>query len=259
MRILILGFGVIGGLVAQRLLAAGHQVRGVRRTAGPAPAGVDLHLGDAGDAQLLESIGPVDAVLLAANPGIRRGRDNGLARIAEQVAQRYKAARAVYTSTTSLYGDAQGAGVAEDGAVADTPEARALLAIETAFLRHPRALVLRATAIIGPTRTHVRERLVVAHGGELTVKGDLDRPFSYIHEDDLAEVCVHALLGGLGSGVLNVAAPHVITVRDYYRHQAAAAGVNVVLRSNGTAVASRSIDATRLQRLMPEIRWQALD
>jgi len=152
MRVLILGCGTVGMAVGARLLAEGHAVTGVRRTAVEDPP-FTIHAADAGELAMHAALGFFDAVLLAANPGIRRGRDNGLARIARIVARNHRIARGVYTGTTSLYEDAGGAAVDENGALAATPEAQALRAIEREFLEHPDALVLRATALVGPTRT----------------------------------------------------------------------------------------------------------
>jgi len=254
MRVLILGCGVVGLRVGELLQVAGHHAVGVRRTPGTAP--FPLLTGDAADAALHDRIGDVDAVLLAANPGIRRGTDNGLAAIAQLIATKHRHTRAVYTGTTSLYGDADGGPVDEQGTLEQTPEAQALRAIEHHFLAHPQALVLRATALVGPTRSFTRNRIVAAAGNELTVKGDLERPFSYLHEDDLAELCVQALHGELGTGVLNAAAPEVLTVRSYYEALAHAAGVPVLLRTDGTTVPRRRIDARRLHAQAPNFPWR---
>ncbi len=274
MRILVCGYGVIGELVAQRLLAAGHAVVGMRRTPGTAASGVQLVIGDAAESALHAKLPAIDAVLLAANPGIRRGRDNGLRQMATLIAARYATARVVYTGTTSLYADAQGGLVDENGALADTPEAAALRAIELALATHPQALVLRATALVGPSRSFTRARIRAAAGGEVVVKGDLERPFSYLHEADLAELCERALTGGLvsdlgtdfgtdlgrslGNGILNAAAPLQLTVRAYYELQAKLAGVTVSLRSDGSHAPRRGIDATRLQRLIPDFCWRSV-
>jgi nucleoside-diphosphate-sugar epimerase len=272
MRILICGYGVIGDLVAQRLLAAGHTVVGIRRTPGPVSAGVQLLIGDAAQSSVHADLPPMDAVLLAANPGIRRGRDNGLLAMAQLIATRYATARVVYTGTTSLYGDAAGALVDEAGALAETPEASALRAIEVALDEHAQAVVLRATALVGPTRTFTRERLRAANGGEVLVKGDVERPFSFLHEADLADLCEHFLLGNDAArksrgneaaekarGVLNAAAPQQLTVRAYYEHQAALAGVPARLRGDGSDVPRRGIDSGRLRRLLPDFSWRGLE
>lgn len=264
MRILILGCGVVGGLVARRLIAAGHEIVGVRRTPDAGVPGVTLVPGDAADETLHQRLGGFEAVLIAANPGIRRGRDNGVRKIAALMARLHGSARVVYTGTTSLYGDAAGGGVDESSPIADTVESASLLAIETELLHHENALVLRATALVGPSRTFVRDRIRAAAGVPVVVpfvvKGDLDRPFSYVHEDDLADLCVRGLLNNppenLGRGVLNVAAPTALTVRGYYQLQAALAGVSVTLTSDGGQVPSRRIDARRLQALIPGFTWR---
>lgn len=265
MNVLILGCGVIGGLTGRRLADAGHQVIGVRRSARPDQSlGFPIVTGDIADAALYTAIASamprVDAVLLAANPGVRRGQDNGLADAARLVGWKLGETRLVYTGTTSVYADAGGAGVDEAGALDDTPEGRALRAIEAAVLEHPGALVLRATALVGPTRSFARERVkaAAAAGKPCVVKGDLERPFSYLHEEDLAELCVLALDGGLGAGVLNAAAPERLTVRGYYEALARQVGVEVALVSDGMDAPSRWIDARRLHALCPGRGWRAV-
>lgn len=265
MNVLILGCGVIGGMVGGQLAAAGHQVIGVRRSARPDQThGFPIVTGDIADAALYTAIVSamprVDAVLLAANPGVRRGQDNGLEDAARLVRWKLGDTRLVYTGTTSVYADAGGAGVDEAGVIDAGPEAQRLFAIERAVLEQPGSLILRATALIGPTRTFARERLkaAAAQGKPCVVKGDLDRPFSYLHEADLAEVCLIAMTGGLGDGALNAAAPDRLTVRGYYGLLARQAGITCVVESDGTTAPSRWIDARRLHALCPGRSWRPL-
>lgn len=265
MNILILGCGVIGGMVGRQFTEAGHQVIGVRRSARPDQTlGFPIVTGDIADAALhtaiVSAMPRVDAVLLAANPGVRRGQDNGLEDAARLVGWKLGETRLVYTGTTSVYADAGGAGVDEAGAIDAGPEAQRLLAIERAVLEQPGSLILRATALVGPTRTFARERLkaAAAQGKPCVVKGDLDRPFSYLHEADLAELCLIAMAGGLGEGVINAAAPERITVRGYYEHLALQAGVACLLEADGSAAPARWIDARRLHALCPGRSWRPL-
>ncbi len=263
MNLLILGCGVVGGLSGRLLVAAGHQVIGVRRSARPDQSlGFPVVTGDISDPALyvsmLAAMTRIDAVLLAANPGVRRGQDNGVETAANLVHWNLEGTRLVYTGTTSVYGDGGGAGVDEDGPLGDSPEVQRLLAIERAVLTSPGSLILRATALVGPTRTFARDRLVAAvtEGKACVVKGDLDRPFSFLHEQDLAELCVAALEGSFGEGVLNAAAPQRLTVRGYYQALARQAGVSAELVSDGTYVPSRWIDAGRLHALCPTRAWR---
>jgi nucleoside-diphosphate-sugar epimerase len=188
----------------------------------------------------------------------RRGRDNGLERIAAAVTARWPACRFVYTGSTAVYADRGGGDADEDAPLAsDDPAVAGLLAIEQAVLRHRDALVLRATALVGPERTHARAR-IAAGQGTVTVAGELDRPFSYLHDEDLAELAATALAGAWGTGILNAAAPARISLRDYYQHHAAALGLTLDLRSDGRSVPRRHIDAGRLHRLCGPRRWRGL-
>ena len=221
--------------------------------------------GDIADAALYTAIVSamprVDAVLLAANPGVRRGQDNGLVDAARLVHWKLGDTRLVYTGTTSVYADTGGAGVDEAGAIDTGPEAQQLFSIERAVLEQPGSLILRATALVGPTRTFARERIKAAAAEKrpCVVKGDLDRPFSYLHEADLAELCLVAMAGGLGDGVLNAAAPERLTVRGYYATLSRQAGVACVLESDGAPAPSRWIDARRLHELCPGRSWRSPD
>lgn len=259
--VVVLGCGTIGCLVGQRLVASGHGVIGVRRQPDAVATAFPVIAGDIASAAIYDRLGSPTAALLAANPGLRRGGDNRLAEAARLARACWPLARLVYTGTTSVYADAGGAGVAEDGALADDPAARALLAIEQAVLGSTvvgaaadgSALVLRATALVGPTRTHATGRL---RAGDWTVRGALDRPFSWLHEDDLADLCVAALDGAFGSGVLNAAAPERGTVGDYYRGLARAAGLVGEPHGDGAALPARWIDAGRLWAMCPGRRWR---
>lgn len=251
----ILGCGVVGVLVGNRLVERGLRVNGVRRTP-EATAGnrFPIIAGDISEAALYKRLEPPSAVLLAANPGLRHGRDNRLAAAAQLITKHWPMARLVYTGSTAVYADHAGAGCDEQAAVAESdPAVAGLLAIERAVQDHGDALVLRATALIGPTRTNALDRL---RRGETTVKGDPDRPFSYVHEADLAELCVRALLGRLGRGILNAAAPERLTLRGYYRLLAHRAGITAEITGDGSAVPSRWIDARRLQALVSDLDWR---
>ena len=244
-HLLILGCGVVGTLVGQRMTALGWTVVGTRRqpwqrdTTDPQPGFPVVATGE-----LPSLAASPRAVLIAANPGLRRGRDHGLQALVQAAAGRFPSSRVVLISTTSLYADAGGAGVDETGAIGLDSASRALRAIEVAAEGHSDLLVLRATALIGPTRTFAQGRIATAlrTGSPLVIHGDLERPFSYLHDDDLAEVASAALGGALGTGCLNLAHPERLTVRGYYERLA---GQALTLTSDGAAAPRRWIDARR--------------
>lgn len=251
MRIVILGCGTVGCAAGLLLQARGHAVVGVRRH--PAASPLPLIAGDGADPALWQHLPAADAVLLTATPGLRRGGDNRLDRTAQQIPG---TPRIVYSGTTAVYGEAAGAAVAEDGPLA--AEAGALLAVEAAVLAHRDALILRCPALTGPTRSRIRERAAraAATGTPLLVPGDPDRPFSYLHDDDLAWLLAEAVDGRLAGqrGILNAAHPQPTTVRAHYT---AHAGIAITIASDGSVKPSRSIDATRLHRLLPDRAWTA--
>lgn len=257
MRVLILGCGRTGAAAGALLAARGHEVLGVRRSPAADPAPVPVVAGDLADPALHDRVGGRwDAVLLAATPGLRRGRDNRLREGAALVVRRMPHARLVCTGTTAVYADAGGADVDEDAALGPDPASQALLGIERAALVAPRALVLRVGAIVGPGRTALLDRL---RAGDWTVKGDPDRPFSYIHEADLAELCAEALAGRFGHGVLNAVAPHATTLRGYLEGLARRERLSGHIVGGGDAQPARRVVAQRLQQAWPEHRWRACD
>lgn len=249
MRVVILGCGAVGCAAGLLLQARGHDVVGVRRRQLPSP--LPIIAGDGADPALWQRLPTADAVLMTATPGLRRGGDNRLDRAAGLVPA---GVRLVYSGTTAIYGEAAGAAVAEDGPLA--PDAGTLLAVETAVLAHPDALILRCPALTGPLRTRIGERAAqaAAAGAPLVVPGDPDRPFSYLHDDDLAWLLAESVDGRLAGqrGILNAAHPQPTTVRAHYtRH----AGIAISIASDGTNRPSRAIDATRLHRLLPGHAW----
>ena len=269
MNILILGCGVIGNLVGKQLAEKNHAVLGVRRRARPDQScGFPIITGDISDSalhvSLLASLSRVDGVLLAANPGVRRGQDNGLTHAAQLVKEFYPQARFVYTGTTSVYGDAGGHGVNEaTPIIRDDATTTALMAIEDAVLAHNDAIILRATALVGPSRTFSRDKMraATAAGQPCIVAGDVDRPFSYLHELDLADLCLAVLAGELTSGLYNAAAPQVtpvLTVGGYYALVAQQDKQTCTVISDGQPAPSRWIDSAKLQRCFPNKKWRVI-
>ncbi len=256
-RVVILGCGRLGAAVGGLLLQAGHAVVGVRRQDGPDP-GFRIVRGDLGDAALLATLPAADAILLAAAPGLRRGRDNGLAAGMAAVNRWLPQARFVYTGTTSVYADAGGAWVGESGAVGDDEAARALLAIESAVLARADSLVLRCPALTGPGRGATAKIAT----GQVAIAGDPLRPCSHIDAADLAAICVRALLDdhGIGRqrGILNAAHPQPVAIQDLYRARARELGVAITISGDAQPVRSLRVDARRLHALLPGLSWRAI-
>ena len=138
MDVAILGCGYVGLELGARLTAAGHEVVGVRRSdAGVraiSDAGFDAVQGDVTDSDDLTTVPGVDAVVYAASAG---GRDVSAARDVyvdglETTVETFTARddppeRFVYTSSTGVYGDRDGAWVDEETPLEPTTDRQAAL------------------------------------------------------------------------------------------------------------------------------------
>jgi nucleoside-diphosphate-sugar epimerase len=189
LRFLILGAGFTGERVAQRLEAAGHEVRRTNSQNLPLP-----------DVSLLANLPGDDWTVLHSIPVIRQPEGAWEPTPLLVDALRGKARRVVYLSTTGVYGDARD--VDEDTPVnARTPRETLRLDAEHAIQSGPwSSCILRPAAIYGPGRgAHVSIR-----EGKWKIGGDGSNFVSRIHVDDLATHALAALTSDL-SGAWPVA------------------------------------------------------
>ena len=213
MRVLVAGLGDVGGRAAAELVAAGHDVVGVRRSDTPGPDGVTMVRGDLADPGLVDRLpGGFDRVLVTVSAD---GRDPGRYRqayvagpttVLAGLAQRGDpVARVVFTSSSAVYGQRDGAWVDEQSPTAPaSPTAKVLVRAEEAIDAGPfPATSLRLTGIYGPGRTRLVD---VVRRGEAVV-GSSPAWTNRIHAVDAADACV--LLLGLGAD-----APPVVVGTD---------------------------------------------
>jgi nucleoside-diphosphate-sugar epimerase len=127
-------------------------------------------------------------------------------------------AKAVYMSTTAVYGDSGGAWVTEEAPAAPaTARGRRRLDAEGAFLswgagRGVPVVILRVSGIYGPGRLPVE---AVRRGAPVVREGEA--PWTNrIHADDLAAVCVAAMERGRDRAVYNVSDGSPGTITQYY-------------------------------------------
>jgi nucleoside-diphosphate-sugar epimerase len=124
MRVAILGCGYVGITLGEQLVDAGHEAIGVRRSAAGCQrleaAGIDPLQGDLTDRETLDRLAPVDAVAFLATPDDRDAEAaralhvDGLRTVIDALAAAGDPPeRLVYSSTTGVYGDHDGAWVDE--------------------------------------------------------------------------------------------------------------------------------------------------
>ncbi|SDX56957.1 SDR family oxidoreductase [Halobellus clavatus] len=168
-RVVIVGCGYVGLELGRQLRAAGHAVTGVRRSdAGldaVAAAGLDTQRADATDPDSLAALPDADWVVFAASSGGRGAEAarevyvEGLRNVIDAYAARDATPdRLVYTSSTGVYGDHDGAFVDEETPIDPTTEKTAILAEAERIAREDAAAagidgtVARFAGLYGPNR-----------------------------------------------------------------------------------------------------------
>ncbi|WP_423751185.1 SDR family oxidoreductase [Salinirarus marinus] len=169
MRAVVLGCGYVGLALGRQLTAAGHDVVGVRRSesglAAVEAAGFDAVEADVTDPVSLAAVPDADWVVFAAGSGgrgVESARDvyvDGMRTAIQAFAARDDSPdRFVYTSSTGVYGDHDGAWVDEETPLdPSTPRADVLaeaerVALETAADHGIDGTVARFAGLYGPDR-----------------------------------------------------------------------------------------------------------
>ncbi|SNZ12946.1 Nucleoside-diphosphate-sugar epimerase [Natronoarchaeum philippinense] len=201
MRVAILGCGYVGLELGRQLTAAGHEVVGVRRSddgvAAIEDAGFEAVQANVTDADALSAVPDADAVVFAASSG-GRGADaarevyvDGLRTAIDHFGAREDAPdRLVYTSSTGVYGDHDGAFVDESTRIEPTTEKTEVLAEAERIAREHAAehgidgTVARFSGLYGPERYRLQRYL----DGPVT-EGYLNM----VHRDDAAGAVAYLL------------------------------------------------------------------
>jgi UDP-glucose 4-epimerase len=225
-KVLVTGVaGVVGRIVARKLLELGHEVAGIDRRAWPgAPAGLTLH--------------QLDIRKRAAEEVFRRFRPEGvvhMATVTHLTAQsedryrinlhgtraifdhchRYGVRRAVFVGRHTYYGAGPDSPLyhREDEppmAISSFPELADLVAADlyagSALWRYPEieTAVLRICYSLGPSGAGTLANFL--RGGRIPTVLGHDPLFQYMHEDDVATAIILALTTA-PRGVFNVAGP----------------------------------------------------
>ena len=186
--VLIAGCGDVGGELARRLLADGHEVYGLRRRAHLLPAGIRPIWGDVRDPDSLRGVpGGLDVLCYTAAAdgrsaaAYRAAYVDGVRNVLRAVAHTSALRRVLYTSSTRVYPQSGGEWVDEDSSTSDRDlHARLLLEGESAARDTAApAVVVRFAGIYGPGRTRLIDRM---RAGEPCSEAYTNR----IHRNDCA-------------------------------------------------------------------------
>jgi nucleoside-diphosphate-sugar epimerase len=199
-RVLIAGCGYVGSALAARLAAEGHEVYGMRRNPAALPPGVRPVAADLRDPATLDDL-PTGVTAVFYTAAADGGSDDEYRAayvdgprnlLAALVARGERPRRVVFTSSTSVYGQAAGEWVDEDSPT--EPEGfggRRMLEGEALVRGGPfPGVVLRLGGIYGPGRTSYIDRV---RSGAAECPAETTYT-NRIHRDDCAGALRHLML-----------------------------------------------------------------
>ncbi len=226
-RILIAGCGYVGTATADLFHAARWEVEGWTHSPESAAKlrgkpyairAVDIADRDS----VAEAAGEFDAVIHCASSG--GGGAAGYRRVyfegAKNLLATLRPRTFVYTSSTSVYAQAEGEWVDEASAAEPRHETGKILRETEELVRQGNGIVVRLAGIYGPGRSALLRKFL---SGEARIEEGGDRYLNQAHRDDIAAALLHLIVKkGLESpAILNISDNEPITQRDAYTWLAA--------------------------------------
>ena len=228
MRVLIVGCGYVGLPLGAELVKQGHEVFGLRRSAGAAAelaaAAIQPIIADITRPETLPPLTPFDWVVncAASGGGVEdyrqlyfHGTQNLINWLAPSPPKKY-----AYTSSTSVYGQNDGSLVKESSATEPVTDTGAVL-LETEKLllaavveKKLSAVILRVAGIYGPERGHWFKQFLQ---DEAWVEGDGLRPLNMIHRDDVIGGVLAALKNGRAGEIYNAVDDEPVAQIHFFR------------------------------------------
>ncbi len=272
-EVLVVGCGFVGEAAADLFHAAGWTVTGwthseesAARLAGVKPYPVAAH--DITDpdhvreaARNLPGGGELNALLDCVSSG-RGGGPEAYRQVylegARNLRAAFRAARFVYTGSTSVYAQTDGSAVDEESpAEPDRETGRILRETEAVVLAAPGGGVARLAGIYGPGRSNLLRKFLA---GEAVIEGDGGRWLNQIHRDDAAAALFRLAQADAPPGVYNVADDSPLTQSELYRALAAEFGRELPPhgpedRNRKRGWTSKRVQNGRLRALGWQPRW----
>ena len=240
MRVLIVGCGYVGLPLGAELVRQGHEVFGLRRSAERGDelktAGIHPLAGDITRPEDLAGLpAPFDWVVntvSSSKGGAEEYRSvylDGTRHLIDWLAGT-PLKKFVYTSSTSVYGQADGSLVKEDAAAEPASETSRLL-VETENLlvaatreRNFPAVILRVAGIYGPERGHLFQQYL---RNEARITGKGERIINMIHREDLVTTITAALKNGRPGEIYNAADDEPVAQIHFFRWLSETLGKNM--------------------------------
>ncbi len=222
-KVLIAGCGFLGEAAAGFFVAAGWRVVGMTATRDSAKAlkgnAFEVEVGDLGNvasvAGIVESAGPFQCVVHCASSG--RGGVEAYQRVycdgMANLARACEGAQLVFTGSTSVYGQADGAVVDERSATQPDRETGRLLLEAERISLEAGGSVVRLGGIYGPERSVLLRKFLE---GTARIEDGGGRWINQIHRDDAAMALVHLVTSEADAGVYNAVDDVAATQREVY-------------------------------------------
>jgi nucleoside-diphosphate-sugar epimerase len=236
MRVLVTGAtGLIGGAVARRLAAAGHDVAGLARSDASAAKLADMGYqaihGDLEDtASIANAVRGVDAVVHAASPNDQNSAAYDVSATRAMIgALRGTSKRFLYTSGCFLYGATGDTPAAEDSPLKPLELVRFRQALEAEILSAAaegvHAIIVRPAWVYGDHAwtTMMMYRSAQEHGAARYVGNGQNR-WTCVHVDDLADLYLLALEKAPAASIFNGAHGPAIPLIEIARAASEGAG-----------------------------------
>jgi len=270
MKVLIIGLGYVGTILADRLAADGHQVTGLRRgrSEGPTPEheDVEIRTGDISSPDGYANIKKTfDWVIHCASSsrggmgGYRAVFETGTSLLSEWL-RRHRPQRFVFTSSTSVYAQTDGSVVDELSPANGAGETgRILAAAERAFLEIAGdatcSTILRVAGIYGPERGHLFLKFLK---DEAIITGDPDRYLNQIHRDDVVGAIAHILAAESPPSVVNIADNEPVKQVDFFQWLSEQLGKPMPPKNPDPGKRKRSITDKQVdnKRMLRELKYQ---
>ncbi len=215
MKLLLIGHGYLGQELARVFREGGWEVVAVGLTGGHGSIACDV-----GDRHAVAALPAADFIVHCAASG--RGGAEAYRQVyvdgCRNLTKVFQGVPLLFTSSSSVYAQTDGAEVSEDSAtVPERETGRLLLAAERITL-DAGGIVTRLSGIYGPGRSVILNKFL---SGEAVIEDDGRRFLNQIHRDDAARAIYHLATRGVRPGIFNVSDSKPLTQLECYQKLAA--------------------------------------
>lgn len=260
-RILIAGCGYVGAATADLFHAAGWEVEGwthsLESAAKLAEKPFPIRAVDISDASAVQSASSAfDAVIDCASSG--GGGAESYRRVylegARHLLALLRPAVVIYTSSTSVYAQSDGAWVDEESPAEPAHETGKILRETEELVRRKGGIVARLAGIYGPGRSALLRKFL---SGEARIEGAGENYLNQVHRDDIAAALHFLVTQAPDSQIVNVVDDEPTTQREAYQWLAAKLDRPLPMVARVTGARKRGASNKRVSnRKLRNLGWE---